>query len=483
MSWTEQTLAGTGSWTCTTSDSTGNIVYATQNAEIYKSSDGGVNWTLLYTAPETIRGVSTNFLGTNVAFFINTAGVYISSDSGESWQTTTETGFKVLSLLIDSNIGQILYAFGINIFAKSTDFGTSWTTSEIFNPSTTLVNRATCSSSGQYIYYLTGNLVYYSSDAGASFNIVQTLLTGYRLVSITCSSNGQNVFMCSNIPSIGITSQIIYVSNDNFTTYNTVTNNGPNFSSISCDSTGQNIAISSNNELIYVSTNSGVNFTQNFSVTGGTWGQIKINSSGSFIVAMLTRIGVGPGSIYTYGTAGPGPDPPPIVCFKEGSKILTESGYKPIEDLRKGDLVKTLKHGFLPINMIGKRDIYNPSKKDRIKDQLYKCSKEKYPEILEDLVITGCHSILVDRFTSNKQKEKAIEVNNGKLCITDNKYRLPACVDERASIYEVQGNFTIYHIALENDDYYMNYGIYANGLLVETCSKRYLKELSNMTLL
>ena len=37
--------------------------------------------------------------------------------------------------------------------------------------------------------------------------------------------------------------------------------------------------------------------------------------------------------------------------------------------------------------------------------------------------------------------------------------------------------------ALENDNYYMNYGIYANGLLVETCSKRYLKELSNMTLI
>jgi hypothetical protein len=39
---------------------------------------------------------------------------------------------------------------------------------------------------------------------------------------------------------------------------------------------------------------------------------------------------------------------------------------------------------------------------------------------------------------------------------------------------------TIWHIALENDDYYMNYGIYANGLLVESCSKRYLKELSKM---
>lgn len=29
----------------------------------------------------------------------------------------------------------------------------------------------------------------------------------------------------------------------------------------------------------------------------------------------------------------------------------------------------------------------------------------------------------------------------------------------------------------------MNYGIYANGLLVESCSRRYLKEMSNMSLI
>jgi hypothetical protein len=49
--------------------------------------------------------------------------------------------------------------------------------------------------------------------------------------------------------------------------------------------------------------------------------------------------------------------------------------------------------------------------------------------------------------------------------------------------FEEEGVFNIWHIALENDDYYSNYGIYANGLLVETCSKRYLKEISGMTLL
>ena len=56
-------------------------------------------------------------------------------------------------------------------------------------------------------------------------------------------------------------------------------------------------------------------------------------------------------------------------------------------------------------------------------------------------------------------------------------------MDLRSTIYEIPGSHTIYHIALENDNYYMNYGIYANGLLVETCSKRYLKEFSGMTLI
>jgi hypothetical protein len=172
----------------------------------------------------------------------------------------------------------------------------------------------------------------------------------------------------------------------------------------------------------------------------------------------------------------------PLVCFKEDTKILTEKGYVAIQDLKKGDLVKTNENGYLPIDMIGKREMYHPALQERIQDQLYNCSTEKYPEVFEDLIITGCHCVLVDNFINEEQKEKVIEVN-GKICITDNKYRLPACVDLRSSVYKEAGVHTIYHLALENDNYYWNYGIYANGLLVETCSKRYLKELSNMTLI
>ena len=171
-----------------------------------------------------------------------------------------------------------------------------------------------------------------------------------------------------------------------------------------------------------------------------------------------------------------------IVCFKEGSKILTNTGYVKIQDLRKGDLVRTVIHGFKPICMIGKREIYHIASKERIKDQLYRCSKSQYSDVWEDLIITGCHSILVDRFKDNTQREKTIEVN-GNTYVTDCKYRLPACADDRASVYEIPGNYMVYHLALENTDNYMNYGIYANGLLVESCSKRYLNKLANMTLI
>ena len=161
--------------------------------------------------------------------------------------------------------------------------------------------------------------------------------------------------------------------------------------------------------------------------------------------------------------------------------------------------MKTLRNGFLPIDMIGTTEIqhYAPSCTDvmtagnsalvpsgtnrRPKNRLYRLSREKYPELFEDLILTGCHSILVDEFAENERS--ATRRLLGDIYLTDNFYRLPACVDQRASLYEHSGTHSIYHIALENHDYYMNYGIYANGLLVESCCRRYLKELSNMRLL
>ena len=183
--------------------------------------------------------------------------------------------------------------------------------------------------------------------------------------------------------------------------------------------------------------------------------------------------------------SGPIP-PPPITCFNEGSLILTlnkfgKEQYIPIQNIRKGDLIKTLLNGYISVNMIGKSIINNPTHNKRIKDRLYILKPSNYTELFEDLIITGCHSILVDTIT-HTEWQKTIELIKN-IYITDKKYRLIACIDNRSIPYDVSGNHTIYHLALENDDYYMNYGIYANGLLVETTSQRWLKELSNMELI
>ena len=90
-----------------------------------------------------------------------------------------------------------------------------------------------------------------------------------------------------------------------------------------------------------------------------------------------------------------------LLCVKEGSKILTDTGYKLVQELRNGDLVKTVSSGFKKIQHIGFSKMYNNVNEIRSKDKLYRCSTTEYPELTEDLIVTGCHSVLVKKFTTN----------------------------------------------------------------------------------
>jgi surface protein len=168
------------------------------------------------------------------------------------------------------------------------------------------------------------------------------------------------------------------------------------------------------------------------------------------------------------------------VCFGENTNILTNKGYVSIKNLRKGDLVKTYKHGFIPVSMIGYSKIYNPENDMRIKNRLYKYNKEECPELTEDLILTGGHSVLVNTLTP-KQLEKCNTYRNNKEMI-DGKYLLLACADEKAEPYTKTGIHTVYNLALETRKD-MNYGIYANGLLVEACTKKYMRQSSGMIII
>jgi hypothetical protein len=218
--------------------------------------------------------------------------------------------------------------------------------------------------------------------------------------------------------------------------------------------------------------------------SGGPYGgftswRIASNSTGTSPQNVVYNNGdilISDGAYYMY---------PAAPCFLEGSTILCQidgvERYVPVEQLTKGTLVKTSMDGYKPVVLIGKGTLQNPGTDERTEQRLYKCSPSKYPPLKEDLYITGCHSILQFSIT-NKQKEATIK-HLGSLFVTDSKYRLMAFLDERAEPWNSEGEYTIWHFALEHHDDGMNYGVYANGgLVVETCSIRFLKKRSNMTL-
>jgi hypothetical protein len=177
---------------------------------------------------------------------------------------------------------------------------------------------------------------------------------------------------------------------------------------------------------------------------------------------------------------------PAAPCFLEGTTVLCEvegkEVYRPIQDIRRGDKVKTVEEGFKPVGLIGHSSYSNPEGLNRVEARLYVCRKCVYPVLTEDLFVTGCHSILVDVLT-DAQREATIAAA-GKVFVTGKKYRLMAHIDERAEPWPVAGEHNVWHLALDDADIMRNYGIYVNGgLLVESTSIRFLRDKSNMTLI
>ena len=176
------------------------------------------------------------------------------------------------------------------------------------------------------------------------------------------------------------------------------------------------------------------------------------------------------GSTFTYN-AGPS-------CFNKGTNILTEKGYVRIEDLKKGDLVKTYLHGYKEITKIGKGFGKNNNANKLLNMHIYENVNFEEP-----LIMTGGHSILVDDLRIYKEEnEKWFRGNTYKI---DDKYLLLATVSNDFVEIKDGSEFEYYHLVLENEDENGQYGIWANNVLTESASMKWfmnegLKELSEM---
>jgi hypothetical protein len=187
---------------------------------------------------------------------------------------------------------------------------------------------------------------------------------------------------------------------------------------------------------------------------GKNWTSRKAASANNWLAVTYANslfIGVGGDNSVMYGVDNS--------CYLKGSLILTSNNtYVPIEDLKKGDLIKTYKHGDIKIHGVGKKMFCNV--KTTILFSLYHNKKT-------NLTITGGHSLLVDSITKEQEEKQLDFLFNEKI---EDKYCLLSCFSEDFELIEPDNKeMEIYHLCLESEDVNTHYGIWANDTLTESC--------------
>ena len=117
---------------CFTQDPvTATTIYAGTTIRVFKSTDGGANWTLTGSGsglPPSTTAVVVDPSNTNTIYAATTGGVYKSTNGGASY-TLKNVGLSFLSALalgIDPNAPAILYAGTQSGIFKSTNGGDNW---------------------------------------------------------------------------------------------------------------------------------------------------------------------------------------------------------------------------------------------------------------------------------------------------------------------------------------------------------------------
>ena len=431
------------------------------SSQLIGYSNNGINWTLAGATQLNagINGFEYNgtiwvAVGTNTT---NNASVIYSSN-GISWTSANSANTLSVGRAVKWN-GSKFVAVGSGPSRITSTNGINWTSFTPANSNSGLgieYNASTglwvisqdYSSIGAILYSTDGttwskvsNVFVGGGARGASYARPSPYFVG-SIPSITSITNGPNSFSVYFTPSTG--------GNPAPTTYYYSLNGG---TYINANTTTSPISIT------------GIQIATTYNV-----GIIATNLAGNTAVSNIAV-----GFI-------------PYPCFLEGTKILQfnpetyQDEYVLVETLRKGDLIVTSESGYKQIHSIGYKTIANPKSDPNPSNRLYKFSNKSCPTMFEPLYITGEHCTLHRHIPTEKRDQ--ITEHMGDVYITEEYYRMPAFLDDRKESYDREDEpATIWHFALENESVAHNYGVFANGLLVESCAIESLMEKSGMRLL
>lgn len=141
---------------------------------------------------------------------------------------------------------------------------------------------------------------------------------------------------------------------------------------------------------------------------------------------------------------------PPSGCFVKGTKILTSTGYKNIEDIKVGDIVKSLN---LETGKVEYKPVYIKYVFDDLTQELYTLKVN-----WETIKVTGAHNFLVKNSNNSIIAKAAKDLKIGDLIIDENGLTYPI-----TEISYKKSNDVVYNFAVRDNH---NYFVGEKGYLV-----------------
>lgn len=509
-----------------------NILFDNIHNCFFISGNNGNDSTIIQSFPNT--QIPTDYYDGNTHTTINTI-------TSLSAILITDNNYSSLTSIINKLCDTIYITDGItNIYSYKINSSLSLTNNGIFIQinNSNIFSMDTSYEKYLYVYSKIPDNIYVINDKGQNI---------YTLYNVT--KNGQLTYISINYNSLGI--EYIYFSNLNNNYYNyqkqliytindIVFNNSGNYTlavypyqnpSITFDFTvytniqvattsittnpnpivllqpatitiplinTNSMYITNNNFQLINNLNEVVSNTFTLTNTAIIFTNVIIPYGGNNIIYLYDATLLSIITQFNINTAG--------ICFKEGTKIKclldkkTEK-YISIENIKPSYYAIVNINGkdyYKKIVMLVKSKLINSCEKTI--NKLYKLPKNADANLIEDLYITGSHSLLHNNLTEiqhekmeklayyyNKYDIKVIneyklnsiaikkiknetKLNNDFQLVLHNKYKLIAYFDERFEEVNDNAIFNIYHIVLEHKSKYESFAIYANGILAESTS-------------
>jgi len=225
--------------------------------------------------------------------------------------------------------------------------------------------------------------------------------------------------------------------------------------------------------------------TYDIPVDGIPYGTIQINSYDNNLEYSLNGLtyDIYAGT-YIFSLGAPLP-----CCFNEGTKILCytqlenslicilKEEYRLVQHLKIGDLVKSYLHGYRKVSKLLKGSFVNNPNEDGVANCMYRMIKTENNGLIEDLTLTRNHGVLVEKLTEDE--EKKVDKNN--LPVIDGLLSIITADSDKFEKVMDTNVYKYYHFSLDGDgDNDRRFGVYANGLLVETPSNNMMDGAMNI---